>query len=240
MDNGKIIFDIGMHVGQDTAFYLAKGFRVIAVEANPLLVQDAEKHFKYYIETGQLTILNIGVGDKKGTFPFYVNSKYSEWSSFDKDIGSREGGCKEVVDIQMIPFEQLITRYGLPYYVKIVIDGNDFIVLQRLALCDVRPRYLSVENGWPDMLDHLVSLGYLGFKFINQAKVQSMKCPTPSLEGNEIAWDFPWSSSGPFGEDTPGRWKSAEEILVDIKAYWDNPDRDANIHGWYDLHAKHA
>ena len=58
MDNGKLIFDIGMHVGQDTAFYLAKGFRVIAVEANPLLVRDAEKHFKNQIETGQLTILN--------------------------------------------------------------------------------------------------------------------------------------------------------------------------------------
>lgn len=240
MDNGKIIFDIGMHVGQDAAFYLAKGFRVIAVEANPLLVRDAETHFKHQIESGQLTILNIGVGDKEGTFPFYVNAKYSEWSSFDKEIGSREGGCSEVVNIEMIPFEHLIARYGSPHYVKIDIEGNDFLVLQRLALCDTRPTYLSVENGWPYMLDHLVSLGYTGFKFINQAKVQNMKCPSPAREGNDIAWDFPWSSSGPFGEDTPGEWKSAEEILVDIKAYWDNPNRDANIDGWYDLHAKHA
>ena len=237
MSVDKLVFDIGMHVGQDTAFYLAKGFQVIAVEANPLLVEEAEVHFKNYIESGRLKILNIGIGDKEGVFPFYVNQKYSEWSSFDKEIGSREG-CKEVIDIPMIPFEQLITRYGTPHFVKIDIEGNDFVVLQRLALTEARPKYISVENGWPYMLDHLVTLGYNGFKFINQAKVQSMTCPKPALEGDDIEWSFPWSSSGPFGEDTPGAWKSYEDILIDIKAYWDNPNRDANVDGWYDLHAK--
>ena len=235
----KSIFDIGMHVGQDTAFYLAKGFRVIAIEANPLLVQDAELHFRNEITAGRLTTPNVGIGDKEGVFPFYVNAKYSEWSSFDKEIGSREG-CKEVFDIQMIPFEQLLTRFGTPYYVKIDIEGHDFIVHQRSALTNARPKYLSVENGWPFMLDHLVTLGYSGFKFINQANVQSMRCPKPAQEGRDIVWSFPWSSSGPFGEDTPGEWKTAEQILVDIKAYWDTPDRDANVHGWYDLHAKLA
>lgn len=238
VSNDKTIFDVGMHIGQDTAFYLAKGFRVIAIEANPLLVHEATKHFKNEIASGKLTILNVGIGAEEGVFPFYINAKYSEWSSFDKEIGSREG-CKEVVDIPMIPFEQLLARYGEPYFVKIDIEGHDFIVLQRLALTDIRPKYLSVENGWPYMLDHLVSLGYAGFKFINQAKVQEMKCPSPAREGIYIDWPFPWSSSGPFGEDTPGDWKTADEILVDIKAYWDNPARDANIHGWYDLHAKH-
>jgi FkbM family methyltransferase len=236
----KLIFDIGMHIGQDTAFYLAKGFRVIAIEANPLLVRDAKKHFEKQIADGQLTILNVGVGDKEGVFPFYVNEKYSEWSSFDKEIGCREGGSKEVIDIKMLPFENLISLYGEPYFVKIDIEGNDFMVIERLSLTTTRPTYLSIENGWPYMVEHLVSLGYSGFKFINQAKVQSMKCPSPTKEGNDIAWDFPWSSSGPFGEDTPGEWKTDQEILIDINAYWNNPDRDANIDGWYDLHAKLA
>jgi FkbM family methyltransferase len=235
-NSGKTIFDLGMHVGQDTAFYLAKGFRVIAIEANPVLAQDGERNFKKQIDAGQLTILNIGVGDKEGVFPFYVNH-HSEWSSFDKDIGSRDG-CKELVDIPMFPFEKILARYGTPYFMKVDIEGYDNVVLQRLALTASRPQYLSVENGWPDMLDPLVALGYTGFKFINQAKVQDMRCPMPAREGRDIAWDFPWSSSGPFGEDTPGEWKTAEGILLDIKAYWENPVRDANIHGWYDLHAK--
>jgi hypothetical protein len=30
-----LIYDLGMHRGGDTQFYLEKGFRVVAVEANP-------------------------------------------------------------------------------------------------------------------------------------------------------------------------------------------------------------
>ena len=37
MTSNNLIFDVGLHTGQDTAFYLKKGFRVIAIEANPLL-----------------------------------------------------------------------------------------------------------------------------------------------------------------------------------------------------------
>lgn len=31
-----LIIDVGMHYGNNTAFYLKKGFRVAAIEANPL------------------------------------------------------------------------------------------------------------------------------------------------------------------------------------------------------------
>jgi FkbM family methyltransferase len=233
----NLIFDVGMHIGQDTAFYLAKGFRVVAIEANPILVKDAERHFKAYIDSGQLTILNIGVGDKDGTFPFYVNAKYSEWSSFDKEIGSREG-CKEVIEVRMLPFEKVLLQYGTPYYLKIDVEGHDFTVLQGLSHIPSRPRYVSIENGWPHILDYLGKVGYTGFKFINQAETPKMKCPSPAREGKDISWTFPWSSSGPFGEETPGDWKSHEDVLVSINSYWDNPNRDPNIDGWYDLHAK--
>jgi hypothetical protein len=40
--NPNLIYDVGMHTGQDTEFYLAKGFNVIAIEANPLLMQKAQ------------------------------------------------------------------------------------------------------------------------------------------------------------------------------------------------------
>ena len=45
----NLIFDIGMHVGQDTEFYLKKGFNVVAVEANPKLVKENTEKFKEYI-----------------------------------------------------------------------------------------------------------------------------------------------------------------------------------------------
>ena len=35
--DSKVIFDLGMHNGDDTAFYLSRGFNVVALEANPAL-----------------------------------------------------------------------------------------------------------------------------------------------------------------------------------------------------------
>lgn len=35
--NPDLIFDLGMHHGHDSEYYLKKGFQVVAVEANPLL-----------------------------------------------------------------------------------------------------------------------------------------------------------------------------------------------------------
>ena len=37
MRQNLLIFDIGCHLGEDSEFYLRKGFKVVAVEANPEL-----------------------------------------------------------------------------------------------------------------------------------------------------------------------------------------------------------
>lgn len=37
--NAQLIYDIGAHLGEDTDFYLKKGFKVVAIEANPFLAE---------------------------------------------------------------------------------------------------------------------------------------------------------------------------------------------------------
>ena len=37
----KLIYDIGMFDGADTRYYLNKGYKVLAVEANPIVVKRA-------------------------------------------------------------------------------------------------------------------------------------------------------------------------------------------------------
>ena len=86
VDSG-LIYDIGMHVGQDTEFYLKKGFRVVAVEANPVLADEQRNRFENAISAGQLFLINKGIATQRGTFPFYVNDTLSEWSSFNEEIG---------------------------------------------------------------------------------------------------------------------------------------------------------
>jgi FkbM family methyltransferase len=232
-----LIYDVGLHTGQDTAFYLKKGFRVIAIEANPLLAQHAQLRFADACAEGRLRVLSVGVGTETGRFPFYINSLHAEWSSFDQELGSR--GCDlEVIDVDVVKLEEIVAEYGVPYYLKIDIEGSDMAALGSIARFPAPPRFVSAENGHPAMLDLMWRLGYRQFKFINQARVPAMRCPSPAREGVEVEHVFELGSSGPFGQETVGEWKSREDVMAEILAYWNNPAFDANVHGWYDLHGQ--
>lgn len=48
-----LIYDVGLHRGEDTDYYLQKGFRVVAVEANPQLVDECTARFAREIADGK-------------------------------------------------------------------------------------------------------------------------------------------------------------------------------------------
>ena len=54
-----LIYDIGAHKGDDAAFYLAKGFRVISVEAHPTHASVIRRRFSSEIEDGR-PVLEVG------------------------------------------------------------------------------------------------------------------------------------------------------------------------------------
>jgi len=66
-----LIYDIGMHEGEDSKFYLAKGFRVVAVEADPLLCEQAADRLGQFIQSGQLTIVNRAIAPTRGPIILY-------------------------------------------------------------------------------------------------------------------------------------------------------------------------
>src|SRR5258706_8672200 len=124
-----LIFDIGLHKGEDTVFYLKQGYNVLAVEANPILVNYCEQKFKKEIKANRLTILNVGIADESGVLPFFVNLYSSEWSSFNKSIGTRNNTRFETIEVPTIRTKTLFEEYGIPYYLKVDIEGNDFLSL---------------------------------------------------------------------------------------------------------------
>ena len=69
----NLIFDVGAHLGEDTEFYLHKGFRVIAIEANPEACRLLAKRCSEYIENKQLSVINGAVSDRPGKINFYIN-----------------------------------------------------------------------------------------------------------------------------------------------------------------------
>jgi FkbM family methyltransferase len=238
--NDRLIIDLGMHIGQDTDFYLRKGFDVVAIEANPILAADAEQRFKEPLRDGRLKILNVGIGEKRGRVDFHVNLELSEWSSFVKSPASR-GMPTAAVNVEMVTIGDVIRKFGTPYYLKIDIEGLDGAAVLGLADCPTKPRFVSFENGELSLFETLTKFGYAGFKFINQADVPSFICPTPAREGETIAYTFVYGASGPFGEDTPGEWLDADAmrpILERHAAARASGKYDAVRDGWFDLHAR--
>ena len=162
-----LIYDIGMNNGDDTAYYLNQGFRVLAVEAIPSLAESARERFAEAIEEQRLTILNVGIQESAGKALFWVHSERSEWSSFDKAMVSRFGGEVVAHEVECVSFREILKQHGVPYYLKIDIEGSDELCLEALSKSDL-PKYVSVEAHSLTPLCQLKCLGYSRFKCINQ------------------------------------------------------------------------
>lgn len=233
-----LIFDVGMHRGSDTAFYLAKGFRVVAFEANPNLCKAGARRFATEIAAGMLQIVNVGIGPKRGHLPFFVNEENSEWSSFDRLIAER-GRCSEIT-VPVHPMADIMAVFGVPHYIKADIEGYDRYAIIPLAESPDKPACLSYENADRDVFEILVANGYRAFQLVNQLHVQSVQCPRPSAEGKTIEWSFEPGSSGPFGSDLPAAWLDAAAMQRRLEQY--GAEHLATLAAgeldWFDLHAR--
>ncbi|TCJ17792.1 FkbM family methyltransferase [Flaviaesturariibacter flavus] len=253
--NKDLIFDIGMHEGEDTRYYLKRGYRVVAVEANPLLARKGEQRFAKAIADGQLTILNVGVGDHEGILPFYINGKYSEWSSFDKATGTRDGTPFKVIEVPCVRTAGLFEKYGIPYYLKVDIEGFDHYPLRDINAEGDKPRYVSCEAVQLEWLTILRDKGYTKFKMLHQGYGYR-----PINLALDATWYFPkyqvlrngikrrlqrflpfrhlHGSTGPFGEDTRGSWHTYEEVAEFYRAFYQYEKKaPLNTVSWYDFHA---
>jgi len=234
-----LIFDIGMHNGDDTEFYLLKGFCVIGVDANPALCSAAARRFSQQIERGQLHILNLGIGPQAGVQTFYVNRTHSEWSSFNPAIASRGHDTEEVV-VNIQDVSGITARIGIPHYAKIDIEGYDMHAVAQLTSCAEKPSFISYENGTLDVFEVLVSAGYTRFKLINQAEVPSQTPPLPAREGLAARHRFNPGSSGLFGDESPGDWLPVDQTRALLQSHHSTRAVDLTqpaYIAWFDLHA---
>src|SRR5258708_6819172 len=85
-----LVYDVGMHHGEDTTYYLSKGYSVVAIEAVPEFVESSAQRFQREIERGRLVILNVALADHAGTAECWVCDDLSEWSSFHETLAGRD------------------------------------------------------------------------------------------------------------------------------------------------------
>lgn len=178
----NLIYDIGMHNGDDTAYYLHRGFRAVAIEADPSLVSQAHKRFGRKIAAGKLTILSVGIAQEAGVLPFWICETHSEWNSFDRRIASRDDSPHHQIEVHSRPFRSILDEFGVPYYLKIDIEGHDHLCVEDLRRDDL-PKYIFIEKSKKSvsLLPRFKELGYTGFKCISQFNFLPLELP-PSKE----------------------------------------------------------
>ncbi len=225
----NLIYDAGLHKGEDTEFYLKKGFRVVAFEADPDLVLFCKNRFKEFIDQGQLTIVEGAIVDlsslKAGqtTIPFYKNNENSVWGTIDANWAERDvrqGTSISMVEVNVIDFANIIRQYGVPHYIKADIEGLDMICMNALKQFKERPDFVSIESNKTSFskikeeIGTLVELGYNSFQAVEQSAIHNSQSPPyPAREGNYVAHTFESGSSGLFGSELPSNWISKPEIL---------------------------
>lgn len=235
----QLIMDIGLNDGIDSWFYLNKGFKVVAIEADPVLVEQFSAKASQFIARKQFIIENIGIGSKTGTFTFYKNLENDQWSSFEKSIGTRNNTRYDEVQVQCVQARTLFEKYGIPYYLKVDIEHFDIHVVKGLYAFTEKPKYISVEATTPQLILELFALGYRKFQLVNQSTLWKVKPPYPAREGTYFDLQFTDHSSGLFGEELEGAWLNLESVIEMYQDKVMHPHLGYRAgNDWYDVHAK--
>ena len=250
MADNKLVIDVGMHDGQDTARYLEQGYRVVAIEANPALVAAAQRRFGD-VEADRLTILPVAVAERTGTTSITIFAEQDGWSTVSSaraEVAAARGFAGRPVQVVARRFADILDAVGTPYYLKVDIEGSDMLCVEALRGRREIPDFLSIESGVSAPgssfaavvreLWMLYRLGYWRFTYVDQSQG----------DGN---------TSGGFGDEVSG-WQTLPKALrhaLWLRATWhvfgntgswwcrwrfkraDAAGRHLDIR-WYDVHAR--
>lgn len=258
----KLVFDVGVNDGADSAYYLQCGYRVVGIEASPVAAAGLRQRFSAEIAAGDYELLEVGIAETEGSLTFWVCHEVPEWSSFDASLAARNGSAHHGVTVATRPFAAILREHDAAFYCKIDIEGHDLVCLRQMQEAE-RPAFLSVEmhhRRGDEQIALLRVLGYRRFKIVSQVTRAQPFAVTTYLKGRlpnrasrwtqalerklygvprDGKWRFAWGSSGVFGDATPGPWYDAAEIIARWRQLRDAEPRYMR-HGlvdWYDFHA---
>lgn len=220
------VFDLGFFNGDDAKVYLDKGYKVVSVEGDLSSVKKGEERFKQEIADGKLILLNKAISNEKEQIEFFISKDQPYRGSCRKDLAEYDGFPSEKFLVETITINELCEKYGVPYYIKIDIDGNEIPAVEQIFKLKQRPKYLSIElpkQFYAGILSWLWVSGYRKFQFRNQANTSSYH-----------------NSSELFGDDLPkDKWITSEEVLSRYMKFRELRDADYEelSIGWLDLHA---
>jgi FkbM family methyltransferase len=237
--NEQLVYDLGLHKGEDTEFYLKKGYQVVAFEANPNLAEFCCGRFAQELRSGQLQIVRgaIAAPTSTGKVTFYLNNTTSEWGTVDRAWVARnaaQGSDSSEIEVDQIDMAEIFEKFGIPFYLKIDIEGADGLVLDALRSFEDRPQFISLEANTVDVsaliqdLKTLSHLGYKQFQLVPQGNIGGTLVHSKTLQDEPIVHVFAVGASGVFGDELTGVWIDRDAVITSFSPPFNK---------WQDIHA---
>jgi len=192
---GDLVFDVGANVGELTHVFSSLGARVIAIEPQPQCVQALKKRFE---ASENVTIVEMGVGERVGTLPIYVNKGSHAIASFSDHwvTQSRYSELKwrQSESVGITTLDRLIAVHGRPKFCKIDVEGFEYQVLKGLS----------------------TKIPYISFEFISEFLNEARQCIDCLASLGNVRFNY---SSYYFYRFQARRWLSADELTRAISKY---------------------
>jgi FkbM family methyltransferase len=169
---GDLVFDVGANIGLKTQEYLNKGLKVIAIEPQSSLIELLNSKFK---NNPNVITEQCGISNQNAVMKISICSTTLDQATFVLDRKEKvltDRGYDFVFDkVEEVPvftLDYMISKHGLPAYIKIDVETYEKEVIQGLSQS---VKYLSFEyaNTYPDItiniLEMLAKLGFKEFTF---------------------------------------------------------------------------
>jgi FkbM family methyltransferase len=181
----KLVFDIGANKGNKIKAFLKMGFDVVALEPEKKALSTLYWRYK---NNKHVTIIEKGVSDTVANIDIHIADDRSGLNTLsDKWVGSLETeenrwekkhAFKDSYTIQTTTLDLLISEYGMPYFIKIDVEGYENKVINGLHQL---PTFISFETNLPEFkeesiecVQHLLSLpGQMLFNYSITDKLES-------------------------------------------------------------------
>jgi len=153
-----LIFDVGANYGSKTDVFLRLGAKVVAVEPDESNQEILRRKFLHYrLSKKPVVVVGKALSDRNAVETFWIDAPGSAMNTLStKWVDSLRGGAErfgeklgfgQKREVQTTTLEDLFATHGVPFFVKIDVEGFELNVLRGMK----RPvPFLSFEVNLPE------------------------------------------------------------------------------------------